>query len=349
MRAAYLVEPGRFELREVARPEPGPDEALIRIARTGICGTDIHIFHGNYSAEHLPMIPGHEFTGHVAELGSSVTGLAIGQPVVVDTNIGCGRCYWCRRNEILNCPEMRQMGIHMNGGFAEYISVPARLAIPASKDVPTEILALTEPLACVVRAARKAKVSFGQSVVVMGAGPIGNLHVQLLRTIGAAPIIASDISADRREMALRCGADAVAAPDALHATVMEMTDGRGADIVIESVGIPALYAEAQTLMRTGGHLAAFGITGPDETLSLDILTTILRENSVKGSVAGMGEDMHDALTLLTHGRISSELFTGVEYPLERIQEAFDSFADRPQDLKTQIVMLPRSSSEAVAH
>lgn len=349
MRAAYLVEPGRFELHEVARPEPAPDEALIQIARTGICGTDIHIFHGNYSAEHLPMIPGHEFTGHVSALGSAVSGLTEGQPVVVDTNIGCGRCYWCRRNEILNCPEMRQMGIHMDGGFAEYISVPARLVIPASPEVPTQVLALTEPLACVVRAARKAKVNFGQSVVVMGAGPIGNLHVQLLRTIGAAPIIASDISADRREMALRCGADAVAAPDALHAKVMEMTDGRGADIVIESVGIPALYAEAQTLMRTGGHLAAFGITGPDETLSLDILTTILRENSVKGSVAGMGEDMHDALTLLTHGRINPEPFTGVEYPLERIQEAFDSFADRPQDLKTQIVMSPRSSSEAVAH
>ncbi|NRB02985.1 MAG: alcohol dehydrogenase catalytic domain-containing protein [Rhodobacteraceae bacterium] len=338
MRAAYLVEPGRFELRDVARPEPAPDEALIRIARTGICGTDIHIFHGNYSAEHLPMVPGHEFTGHVSSLGSSVKGLTIGQPVVVDTNIGCGRCYWCRRNEILNCPEMRQMGIHMDGGFAEYISVPARLVIPAAKDVPTEVLALTEPLACVVRAARKAKVQFGQSVVVMGAGPIGNLHVQLLRTIGAAPIIASDISAERREMALKCGADAVAEPEALYAKVMEMTDGRGADIVIESVGIPALYAEAQTLMRTGGHLAAFGITGPGETLSLDILTTILRENSVKGSVAGMGEDMHDALTLLTHGRINSEPFTSVEYPLERIQEAFDSFAERPQDLKTQIVM-----------
>ena len=338
MRAAYLVEPGRFELRDVPKPQVQPNEVLIKIARTGICGTDIHIFHGNYSAEYLPMIPGHEFTGHIAELGAAVRHLEVGQPVVVDMNIGCGRCYWCRRNEILNCPEIRQMGIHMDGGFAEYIAVPARLVIPASPDIPTEVLALTEPLACVVRAARKSRAGLGQSVVVMGAGPIGNLHVQLLRTIGAAPIIASDTDADRRAMALACGADSVAAPGELRDRVMDMTHGRGADIVIESVGLPSLYAEAKDLMRAGGHLAAFGLTGPDETLSLDILTTILQENSVKGSVAGMGEDMHDALTLLTHGRIDTTPFTGAEFPLDKIQEAFDSFADRPQDLKTQIVM-----------
>ena len=338
MRAAVLVEPGRFEVRDVPMPEPRAGEALIRIARTGICGTDIHIFHGHYAAEWLPMIPGHEFTGHVARLGEGVGDLTEGQAVVVDTNIGCGRCYWCRRDEILNCPKMQQMGITMDGGFAEYISVPVRLVIPAPSETPAEVLALTEPLACVVRAARKAQVGFGQSVCVIGAGPIGNLHVQLMRTIGAAPIIVSDINPDRLATAKACGADVAAAPPDLLQAVMDATDGRGADIVIESVGNPALYAEAQRLMRKGGHLAVFGLTGPNETLSLDIQDTILRENSVKGSVAGIGENMHDALTLLTHGRIDTAPFTTAEYPLEDIQTAFDSFADRPQDLKTQVVM-----------
>ena len=96
MRAAVLVEPGRFEVREVEKPKPGLDEVLVRIARTGICGTDMHIFHGNYAAENLPMIPGHEFTGHIADLGPGVTHFTVSQPVVVDMNIGCGRCYWCR-------------------------------------------------------------------------------------------------------------------------------------------------------------------------------------------------------------------------------------------------------------
>lgn len=339
MCAAVLVRPGHFDLRDVPRPDPAPTEALIRITRTGICGTDLHIFHGNYAAEALPMVPGHEFTGHIAALGSQVSGLSEGQKVVVDMNIGCTRCYYCRRNEVLNCPDMRQIGITMDGAFADYISVPARLVIPAPDHVPANVLALTEPLACVVRAARKSRVTFGQSALVIGAGPIGNLHVQLLRTIGAAPIIVTDLSADRVRMAMECGADiGISDPAQLEQAVRDATDGRGTDIVIESVGNEALYQQALGLMRKGGHLAAFGLTGPDTALPLDILTTILQENSIKGSVAGVGEDMHDALTLLTHGRMRTDPFTGADFALDDIQAAFDSYAARPDDLKTQIVM-----------
>ena len=119
-------------------------------------------------------------------------------------------------------------------------------------------------------------------------------------------------------------------------TVRRMTDGRGADFVIESVGLPALYRQALELIRPGGHVAAFGLTGPGETLPLDILETILKENSIKGSVAGMGEDMHDALTLVSHGRFRTDAFVNAVYALDDIQEAFDSLAARPGDLKTQI-------------
>ncbi|MCR9060782.1 MAG: alcohol dehydrogenase catalytic domain-containing protein [Rhodobacteraceae bacterium] len=339
MLAAYLVKPGRFELRNVPMPSVGDDQVLVKIARTGICGTDMHIFNGHYAADKLPLIPGHEFTGTVVETGKDVEGTKVGQSVVVDMNIGCGHCYWCRRNEILNCPDMQQMGITINGAFAEFIAVPARLVIAAPDKTPQAVLALTEPLACVVRAARKARITFGQSVVVIGAGPIGNLHVQLLRTIGAAPIIVSDISRDRVRLALEAGADyGVTDPAELEATVMRATEGRGADIVIESVGHPSLYQTAMQLIRKGGHIAAFGLTGAGETLPVDILQTILEENSIKGSVAGMGQDMHDSLTLLTHGRIRTEAFAGATFPLADIQSAFDSLVDRPEDLKTQIVM-----------
>lgn len=339
MKAAVLVKPGQFQVQDIPRPEPGRDEVLVRISRLGICGTDMHIFNGHYAAENLPMVPGHEFTGTIAELGEGVTGLSLGAPVVVDMNIGCGTCFWCRRNEVLNCPEMQQVGITMDGAFAEYIAVPARLVIPAPDTVGADVLALTEPLACVVRCARKAKITFGQSVVVLGAGPIGNLHVQLLRTIGAAPIIVADLSQDRVDIALEVGSDVgVTDPAILEETVLRHTDGRGADVVIESVGLPILYQQATRLIRKGGHIAAFGITGAGETLPVDILQTILQENSIKGSVAGMGQDMHDALTLLTHGRIATDRFTGATYPLDRIQEAFVSFKDRPGDLKTQIVL-----------
>ncbi|MDP9633926.1 UNVERIFIED_ORG: threonine dehydrogenase-like Zn-dependent dehydrogenase [Ensifer adhaerens] len=339
MQAAVLVEPRRFEIMAVDVPSIGPDDALIRVTRTGICGTDVHIFNGHYAADRLPLVPGHEFCGTVADFGGSVRHLQHDMRVVVDINIGCGTCYWCRRNEVLNCAEVVQVGIGRDGAFAEYVAVPARLVIPVPDTVPDAVLALTEPVACVVRAARKANVTFGQSVAVFGAGPIGNLHVQMMRLVGAAPIIVADLSPDRCRMALEAGADAaVSDPTTLKATVMAMTDGRGADIVIESVGSKALYRQAFDLSRRGGHVAFFGITAPGETVPVDILKTVLEEGGLKGSVAGMGEDMHDALTLLAHGRFETKDFTGADYPLERIQEAFDTLANRPHHLKTQIVM-----------
>jgi threonine dehydrogenase-like Zn-dependent dehydrogenase len=232
---------------------------------------------------------------------------------------------------------MAQLGITRDGAFAEYVAAPARLAIAVPEDIPAEILALTEPVACVVRAARKARVSFGQSVVILGAGPIGNLHVQMMRLVGAAPIIVADLSESRCQAALEAGADlAVSDPATLPDHVRKATGGRGADVAIECVGNAKLYAEAFRLIRKGGHVAFFGITGPDAQVPVNILETVLQENSIKGSVAGMGEDMHDAVTLLTHGRFRTEAFTAASFPLKDIQSAFDSLAGRPQHLKTQI-------------
>ncbi|NHN90067.1 zinc-dependent alcohol dehydrogenase [Acetobacter conturbans] len=337
MQAAVLTAPGCFEVKEVLVPAVGPDDVLVKVDRCGICGTDIHIFQGHYSSDRLPLIPGHEFVGTIHCMGEKVSGLDMGQRVVADINVGCGHCYFCRKNEILNCSEMQQIGIHRDGGFAEYVMVPARQIIKAPADVPLEVLALTEPVACVVRAARKSGIGFGQSVVVLGAGPIGNLHIQMMRLIGAAPVIAVELSSERAALALQAGADVVItqASNVLD-IVKKETDGRGADVVIESIGSPALYAQSFELIRRGGHVAAFGITGPDDIVPLKILDTVLRENSIKGSVAGMGEDMYDALTLLTHGRFRVEPFIQSVVALSGIQAAFESLGKNPGILKVQI-------------
>lgn len=232
---------------------------------------------------------------------------------------------------------MRQIGIHRDGGFAQYVSVPARQIIPAPETTSPEILALTEPVACVVRAARKAQAGFGQFVVVLGAGPVGNLHIQMMRLVGAAPIIAVELSPERAKLAAEAGADVVITdPVDMVKIVKAHTDNRGADIVIESIGSPVLYARAFDLIHPGGHIAAFGITGPDDTVPLRILDIILKENSIKGSVAGMGEDMHDALTLLTHNRFRTEPCIQSVVPLDQIQAAFDTLKDRSDILKVQI-------------
>ncbi|ACI51977.1 Alcohol dehydrogenase GroES domain protein [Gluconacetobacter diazotrophicus PA1 5] len=337
MRAAVLVAPHRFEVRAVLLPPVGPDDVLVKVDRCGICGTDLHIFAGHYAADRLPLVPGHEFTGTIARMGERVTGLEPGQRVVADINVGCGHCFYCRRNEVLNCRAAWQVGIHRDGAFAEYVAIPARQIVPAPAGVAAEILALTEPVSCVVRAARKAGATFGQSVVILGAGPIGNLHVQMMRLAGAAPIIVVELSPERARLAAEAGADVVVTdPDRMQDIVRAHTGGRGADIVIESVGVPALYARAFDLIRPGGHVAAFGLTGPDATVPVGIVDMILKETSMAGSVAGMGQDVHDALTLLVHDRFRVAPFIGTVVPLADIQQTFDTIRDRPEVLKIQI-------------
>ena len=339
MKAAVLTKPGHFEISEVDIPAVGSDDVLIQVDRCGICGTDLHIFNGHYAADSLPLILGHEFTGTVASYGNNVRTFKEGQRVVVDTNVGCGSCYFCRRNEILNCPEVRQIGITRDGAFAEYISAPARLVIPVIDDTPPEILALTEPLGCVVRAARKSKAKFGQSVAIIGAGPIGNLHIQLMKAIGLAPIIVFEIDTERAQIATNVGADAVVATEAeFKQVVKQQTDQRGVDLAIESVGKPELYSLASEIIRPGGHIAAFGLTGETDTLPINLLETVLKENSIKGSVAAMGEDMHDALTLLRFNRIDPSPFLQSETKLDDIQATFESIIAKPQYLKTQVVI-----------
>lgn len=287
MRAAVLTAPKRFEVREVAMPIVGPDDA-VRVARTGICGTDLHIFNGHYAADRLPLIPGHEFCGTVAERGTNVRHLTVGTRVVVDINIGCGSCFWCRRNEVLNCAEVTQVGIGRDGAFAEYVAVPARLAIPVDADIADAVLALTEPVACVVRAARKAKATFGQSVLIFGAGPIGNLHVQMMRLVGAAPIIVADLSPERCRMAVEAGRTRGIRSCRTEGRRSE-DDGRtrrgsGDRKCRQSQTLPT--GVRPNAPRWPRRLFRYHAAG--DTVPLDSLRTVLEEGSLKGSVAGMG-------------------------------------------------------------
>lgn len=337
MRAAVLTEPGRIELRQVPVPSCGPGDVLVAVRRAGICGTDIHMFNGHFARDSLPIIPGHEFSGVIAATGSAATRHAVGTPVVADINVGCGNCYFCRKNEVLLCSDIKQIGIHRDGGFAEYVLVPEAHIIPIPDDMPMDVAAVVEPLSCIVRSFQRNRVHAGQSVVVLGAGPIGNLHVQMARLVGAAPIVAVDLNANRLKAAAAAGADfTVADPAEVEPLVRRLTDGRGADVVIESVGLPALYEQAFRLVRPGGQVAAFGVAAPEARASYAPLDLVMREMSLKGTVASSGDDFHDALTLLRYGRMKTDEFTRVVRPLGELQAAIESFRSDQNTLKIQI-------------
>lgn len=337
MKTAVLIEPKYFEIQEKPLPTVGASDVLIKIKNVGICGTDIHIFHGRYAQESLPLTPGHELAGQVVDIGGAVQSVSVGDRVTADINKSCGHCFYCRKNQRLNCPSISQMGIGENGAFAEYIVMPEQYVIKAPQDMPYDVLSLVEPLSCVVRNARKSHITFGQSAVVIGAGAIGNLHVQVLRAIGVAPVIAIDPSPQRAELAKQCGADSVMTnPKNAKHIIQDATGGRGVDVVIESVGSTGLYAQAFDYIRPGGRIASFGITGADDTYGVNTFDMVLQELSMQGSVAGMGDDMHDALVLLAHGRLNTEPFTQRVYALDDIQQAFETFDTKSSVLKIQI-------------
>ena len=337
MKAAVLVAPGQLEVREVPVPECGPNDVLIKVERCGICGTDLHIYHGNYSRDRLPLIPGHEFAGTIATLGEAVAGLRVGQAVTADINIGCRECFYCRKNEILNCARVTQLGIHIDGGMAEYVRVPAYAIVPLPAAMPVEAGTLVEPLSCIVRALRKSHVRVGESVLVIGGGPIGQMHLQLALRVGAAPVMLVEPNAERAELARTLRADIVVADlDEAQTAMRAATDGRGADVVVESVGSTDLYERAFTLIRPGGRVIAFGLVKPGHTFRISALDFVLREQGVQASVAGMGDDMHEAATLLGYRRIEAAPFLTTVYRLDDVQAAFDRLSEDRSVLKIQV-------------
>jgi 2-desacetyl-2-hydroxyethyl bacteriochlorophyllide A dehydrogenase len=341
MRAAVMINPGEIVVKDYDVPRIGNDEVLIRVKYCGICGTDIHIYNGVYSREFLPLIPGHEFVGHIAATGEAVTDFKENELVTADINMSCGKCFYCRRNAPLMCKEMKQLGIHTNGAFAEYVAVPANYVYRLPSDLPVENGAFIEPISCVVRAYRKGGLTFANSVVIIGAGPIGLLHVQMARHCGAAPIIVIDRRPKSLENAREMGADFTILSDSSDNQVQSVkrhTDGRGADFVIESVGKVETYEMAFQMVRPGGRIMAFGIAEAGVTAKFEPFQMVLTELSMTGSVASAGNDVFDAIKMVSYNRISLQKFTSVKMPLKNIEEGFERFRNDKDVLKILISM-----------
>jgi threonine dehydrogenase-like Zn-dependent dehydrogenase len=329
MKAAVLEEPTRLMIKQVPVPEIGDDEVLIRVKYTGICGTDWSIYTGNYSADRLPLIPGHEFSGTITRLGKKARNLKEGDSVTADINMSCGTCFFCKKGNKLVCPEFTQLGIHTNGAFAEYVKAPWRLVhkLPANLDMLKA--AFIEPVSCIIHSSKAMKIQIGSSVAIFGAR-LGLLHAALARLCGAAPIIVVGQSRKRLEIARKLGADHALSIDNVKdpvAAVKELTEGRGADYVIESVGTPQTYEQAFRMVRPGGTVAAFGLTGVEDTITVNPFDLVLSEKSVASSCAGVGNDWTDAITLLQYGRVDPTQLFSMIVPLEELEWALKALRE----------------------
>lgn len=329
MLAALMSGPNDLTPTHIPMPSPAAGEVLVAVGANTICGTDLRILRGEKTAGvEPPVVLGHETAGHVAAVGAGVTGYEVGAPVVAAPLIPCRRCWECRHDLDNLCRNPRILGYGIHGGMAEHLLVPADAVeadclIVARNDLPSEQLALTEPLSACVAGQKWCPVEPDDVVLVMGAGPIGLLHVQLARLAGARAVVVSEPAAPRRAYAERFGATVTVDPNSgdLAPTVDEVSDGVGVDSAILCIGIPELLNEALRLSRSGGRVNVFaGFRG---TGLSEIEANLIHYKQVRltGSANARRADFETALRLIESGTIDSASMITHRFALEDVLDA----------------------------
>lgn len=331
MKAAVLQAPNQLRLTDIATPEAGPGELILRVRAATVCGTDLRILTGRKTkGVRFPSVIGHEFAGDVVQAGAGVTQFKVGDRVCMDPVIPCRACAYCQSGRENVCVNRQAMGYEFDGAFAEYIRIPA-IALQAGnvfrmpEGMSFEAAALAEPLACCINGQRNAGVRLGDSVVILGAGPIGLMHAALARAAGARQVIVSEPNAARRQAAADRGVDHVCDPTTtkLEEFVKARTDGLGADVVILAIGVPQLANEALTLVRRGGRVNLFAGFSAGDTSTIDVNLIHYGEILVSGASALARRDYELALNMLASGQIDAGQLITHRYAVAESLAAFD--------------------------
>lgn len=280
MKAVRLEAVGKLFTRDVAKPEPGPDELLVRVEASGICGTDRHLFHGEFPCT-PPVTLGHEFSGIIEAMGASVSGFTLGERVTGDPNIACGRCARCHESRVNLCERLQAIGIHRDGGLADYVVVPQKQAFALPVTLNPHHGAFAEPLACCIHGIDVAQIRAGSSVLVLGGGVIGLLTVQLAKLAGATNVILATRQKAKRDLAEQLGATSTIDPSTsdITAEVMRRTSG-GADVVMECAGVPETVEQAPKLARRGGTVVIVGVIAQGVKVSYEPFDLLFREVNI---------------------------------------------------------------------
>ncbi|MBN1836086.1 MAG: galactitol-1-phosphate 5-dehydrogenase [Spirochaetales bacterium] len=343
MKALVLKEYKRFAYEEVPQPEPGPGEVLIKVKACGICGSDVHGMDGSTGRRIPPIVMGHEAAGTIESLGPGVQGWQTGERVTFDSTVYCGSCWHCRRGEINLCDNRRVLGVscdeyRRDGAFAEYVAVPQHILYRIPEGVGYEQAAMVEAVSIAAHGVNRLSPRLGDAVVVVGAGIIGLLVVQVLKAAGCGLVAAVDVAAERLEMARRLGADVGLDPtrEEVASRVRELTGGRGADGAVEAVGSTAAVQTAVAAVRKGATLALIGNVSPSVEFPLQSVVT--REISVNGSCASRGE-YPAAIDMIARRRIDVDALISATAPLREGAEWFRRLYEREKGL-IKVVLVP---------
>ena len=339
MKQVELYAPENIRFIESPRPIPGPDELLVAVVCVGICGSDLHAYHGRHPFIQLPIVPGHEFAGTVAKVGTNVRGFAPGQRVTVEPSLVCGLCYNCTHGRYNVCEQLRVIGCQTPGAMGDYLTVPASKALHLPDDVTWDQAALAEPLAVAVHAVRVAQLRAGANLLILGAGTIGLMTLQAAKAMGAGRVMTTDLLQDRLDLALELGADEAVNPRTtdLAATLEETFGPQRADVIIECVGVASTIRDAIRLARKGTRIVLAGVFEQEVLVNLGLVQD--RELELVGTLMYVSDNFPTALELIQSGRVQTEPLITHRFPLAQATQAFATADSRRDALKVLIEVM----------
>ena len=328
MKAAVIKAVGEIDVINIDDPTPGPREVVVQVAACGICGTDLHILDGEF-APSLPIIPGHEFAGVVAAVGTKVDELRVGQPVAVDPSVYCNECHYCRLGRNNLCERWNAIGVSMPGGAAEYALAPVANCVVLPEHVQVADATLIEPLAWAVRGYDVLSSQLGSHVLIYGSGTMGLMMLELAKHCGAASIDVIDINPTRLQTAVTLGcSNAVTSAD-------ELDQPRGWELVIDATGAGAAIQDGLPRVAPGGTFLQFGVTNTSTRVEIDPYRIYNKEITITGSMAVL-HSYERAAELFADGLINPRIFISDRLPLEQFEAALGKF-QRGIGRKIQVV------------
>lgn len=337
MRQVVMTAPGVVELREVPAPRVGPGEVLLRIQRIGVCGSDVHVNHGSHPFTSYPVVQGHEFSAVVEAVGEGVEGVAVGAPATARPQLVCGECSPCRRGDYHICDVLRVTGFQAPGCAQElFVTTPDRLVLLPDSFTP-EQGALVEPTAVGVHSSGRGGDLAGENVVVLGAGPIGNLLAQVVKSRGAKRVLLTDLSDYRLEIARECGIEHTsnAREEPLEVAARRVFGDEGFHVAFEAAGSEATMAAAIEHIEKGGRIVVLGVFGGKPRIDLSVVGD--RELSLIGTLMYRHDDYERAVELIASGEVVVEPLVTKHFPLEQYADAY-AFIDREADRSLKVVI-----------
>jgi L-iditol 2-dehydrogenase len=340
MKAAMLYGVKDLRVEDVEKPQIGAGEVLVKVKAATTCGTDLKIFQRGYVERiiKLPTVFGHEWAGDVLEVGEGLTWPKRGMRIRAGNSAPCLRCKMCQKGKYNLCEDM----LWLWGAYAEYIRVPARTVTVNAQEVPSNVsyeeAAVAEPLACVLHGAEEAGIKLGDTVAVIGAGPIGLLHLLVAKKLGAEKVIISDLVEERLEFARKLGADETINSKTENTVekVKQLTGDYGADVVVEAIGLPATWEQALELVCKGGMVLEFGGCPPGTEIKVDTELLHYGEVTVMGAFHATPAHFKKALNLIASGTINVKPLVTRRMPLEKTREAFDVLGSSKTEIKIAI-------------